>query len=95
VYTSRHQRLDQSDIISTYSTIKIRRLEYIKNELEWWLYGRWSLLLLPENGVREENGNESLNNRNRVIPKSGRPIKIFEMILYSYYMLSANFLYYF
>lgn len=52
----RYQGLDKPNTISTYPAIEIRRLKSLKDERERWLHGRGRILLLPENGIRKENG---------------------------------------
>lgn len=95
MYSTRHKRLDKPNIISTYTALEIRRIEPFKNERKRWLHGWRRVLLLPEIGIREKNGNQSLNYRYRPISYSTGTGEAYEMILYSYYIPNCEMMFYF
>lgn len=87
MYSTGHKRLDKSDIISTYPTLKRRIRKPFEDELTWWLHGRLSLLLLSATWRGKEAGVKSGSYRHRSVLKFVRSKSFFEMILYSNYMM--------
>ena len=70
VNSPRYQRLDQPNFISTYTTIKIRRLKSFKTQSRLRFHGWGRILLLPETIRVKKNGIQPLNHRYWPIPLS-------------------------